>query len=508
LAAVAGVSLLSACAVAPEPLSDEENARRGVQIRALFAQQQPVAAPVTLHEALARAIRYNLASRVKEVEQMLAENRSDASYWTFLPRVMAEASHTSRDKVLASSSRSTTTGVQSLETSTSQDRDTQQSSVKATWNVLDFGVSYFTARQVANQSMVAQERRRRVLQQLVYDVRDAYWRAVSAERLLTRIDAALEQVRTATEKAEGIETSRAQKPVEILNYQRDLYGKLLQLQGIRRNLMSAKMDLAKLMNLPPATDFKVAVPAEQELPPPVVADMRTLEDEALLRRPELREESLQRRVAADEVRKAIARMFPGLEFNSSYNTTSNSYTLHKSWAEAGLKLSWNLVNLLSGWDDIDYAELQEKLADARGQTMGMAVLTQVNLAFLDYREADDAYRTAAKILTVNERIEQHRQSEAATQNLGDLELIQNQLNSLLSQMKKDEQYAQLQNALGRLVMSVGEESLGDIDDTQDVATLSVQLQANEKQWLRGAWFQRSATPEPAPEAAPQPAAGS
>ncbi|HTH16812.1 MAG TPA: TolC family protein, partial [Magnetospirillum sp.] len=231
-------------------------------------------------------------------------------------------------------------------------------------------------------------------------------------------------------------------------------------------------------------------------------DMTTLEEQALLNRPELREESLQHRIAADEVRKSIARMFPGLEFNASLNHTSNSYTLHSKWAEAGLKLSWNLVNLLSGWDDIDHAELQEKLADVRGQTMGMAVLTQVNLAFLDYREAEDAYRTASKILTVNERIEQHRQREAAAQNLGDLELIQNQLNSLLSQMKKDEQYAQLQNALGRLVMSVGAESLGNIDERLDIPALATKLQANEKEWLQGAWFQRSAKPTAAAPAEP------
>ena len=502
LTVLAGVGLLSACAVAPEPLTDEENSRRSVEIRALFAKQESVAAPITLHEALARAVRYNLTSRVKEVEQQLAENRSAASFWTFLPHVVAEAGKTTRSNVLASTSQSVDTGEQSLAMSTSQDRVHDEASAKITWNVLDFGVSYFTARQVTNQAIITEERRRKVLQQLVYDVRDAYWRAVSAERLLTRIDGALEQVRTATVKAEAIEDTRAQRPVEILSYQRDLYGKLLQLQGIRRNLLSAKMDLAKLMNLPPATEFKVAIPAEQEVPPPVLADMTTLEEQALLNRPELREESLQHRIAADEVRKSIARMFPGLEFNASLNHTSNSYTLHSKWAEAGLKLSWNLVNLLSGWDDIDHAELQEKLADVRGQTMGMAVLTQVNLAFLDYREAEDAYRTASKILTVNERIEQHRQREAAAQNLGDLELIQNQLNSLLSQMKKDEQYAQLQNALGRLVMSVGAESLGNIDERLDIPALATKLQANEKEWLQGAWFQRSAKPTAAAPAEP------
>jgi outer membrane protein, multidrug efflux system len=500
---IAGLGLLSACAVAPEPLTEAENGARSADIHALFAQQEKVAAPITLHEALARAIRYNLTSRVKEVEQQMAENRSGASFWTFLPHVVADASKTTRNNVLASSSQSIDTGNLLLSQNTSQDRIHDEESLKVTWNVLDFGVSYFTSRQVANQSLIAQERRRKVLQQMVYDVRDAYWRAVSAERLLTRIDAALDQVRTATEKAEAIEASRAQKPVEILNYQRDLYGKLLQLQGIRRNLLSAKMDLAKLMNLPPATEFTIAIPADQEVPPQVLADMRTLEDQALANRPELHEESLQKRVAADEVRKSIARMFPGIEFNASVDRTSNSFNLHHRWAEAGLKLSWNLVNLLSGWDDIDHAKLQERLAEVRGETMGMAVLTQVNLSFLDYREAEDAYQTASKILTVNERIEQHRQREAAAQNLGDLELIQNQLNSLLSQMKKDEQYAQLQNALGRLVMSVGAETMGNIDERLDVSALAAKLKANEKEWMGGAWFQKSPTPT---AAAPVPAA--
>lgn len=43
---------------------------------------------------MARAVRYNLASRIKEVEQQMAENRSAASFWTFMPKVVGDASHT------------------------------------------------------------------------------------------------------------------------------------------------------------------------------------------------------------------------------------------------------------------------------------------------------------------------------------------------------------------------------------------------------------------------------
>jgi outer membrane protein TolC len=480
--------LLSACAVKPEAVSEAETASRLQEFRVALTEQPRPSAPITLHEAMARALRYNLSTRVKEVERQIAENRADAAIWAMLPKVVGEGSWTARDNTQASSSKSVNTGAQSLETSTSTDQRHRDGDVKISWNVLDFGVSYFTARQMSNQALVAEERRRKVVQTLLNDVRDAYWKAVAAERLLERIEDTLGKVRTAIAKAEQIEESRAQKPAEILGYQRELYGKLLQLQGLRRTLMASKYDLAKMMNLPPTTDFKVVVPEQAQPLPGLRIDVAALEDQALRVRPELVEESLQERIAADEVRKAIARMFPGLEFVGSKDYSSNSFLLHKTWAEASVKLTWNLMNLLSGWDDIDQAEKQQRLVSVRRQTLGMAVMTQVDLAYLDYLEAEDAFKTASRIQVVNERIEEHKRQEAGSANLGELELIQMQLNTLLAQMKKDEQYAQLQNALGRLAMSAGEDPFAGVDDQGDVGEMAKRIESREHEWLSGRWF--------------------
>lgn len=491
VAALTCAGLLSACTTAPKPLTVAEQEEGVSAFRDAVAEQEKATRPITMYEAMARALRYNFSSRLKEVETELAQNRANASLWTMLPKVEANGYRLSRNNTLGQSSQSVTTGQQSLETSTSQDRAYTTGELKFSWNVLDLGVSYFTARQQANQVMVAQQRHKKVAEQLVNDVRNAYWRAVAAERLLRRLDDALAKVRTAAARADAIQKTGAEQPEQILSYQRDLYGKLLELQGLRRTLVAAKMELARLMNLPPGEPFHVVVPRESPALPRVAVSIKGLEEQALLRRPELVEEGFQKRIAADEVHKSIARMFPGIELSASGNYSSNSFLLYSNWGEVGLKVAANLMKLVSGWDDIDQAKLQQGLAMVRRNALGMAVLTQVNVAYLDYRSAQDAYRTAVKINEINAKIEKVKQNEAQTKRLGELDLIQTQLNGLLSQMKQDEQYGLLQDALGRLAMSVGEDPFSTtIDDQGDIASLAAVLANRERDWLTGPWFAR------------------
>lgn len=490
-------TLLSACRIRPDPITSEESSTRVNEFKEMLAAQPAAEAPISLQDAMARALRYNLSTRIKEVESQIAENRLDASMWSMLPKLTGSVGRTARDHSQASSSSSVTTGEQSLETSTSTDRVHDDASLKVSWNVLDFGVSYFSARQAANQTLVAKERRKKVIQQLINDVRDAYWRAVSAERLLSQIDNTLNKVSTALVKAQSIERDRTRKPVEILNYQRDLYGKLLQLQGLRRTLVASKYELAKMMNIPPSTPFKVVVPDDLPELPSLAVGVAELEEQALLRRAELVEQTLQERIARDEIHKSIARMFPGLELSGDRGYSSNSYLLYNQWSEFSLKMTWNLMNIVSGWDDISQAEMQRDLVIITRQSLGMAVIGQVDLAHMDYSEALEAFQTAKRIEEINRKIEFHSKNESEALNMGDLDIIQIQLNTLLSQMKKDEQYALLQNALGRLAVSTGEYPFDGLDDGEAIDKLSGEIGTREGNWLKSAWFK----PMPGPGAA-------
>ena len=99
-----------------------------------------------------------------------AQRQLDLSTFDMLPKMAAEAGYVTRSNVSASSSESVLSGTTSLEPSTSQDRNRRVADLTMVWNVLDFGVSYVTAKQQSDQRWIAEERRRKVIHTIVQEV--------------------------------------------------------------------------------------------------------------------------------------------------------------------------------------------------------------------------------------------------------------------------------------------------------------------------------------------------
>ncbi len=105
-------------------------------------------------------------------------------------------------------------------------------------------------------------------------------------------------------------------------------------------------------------------------------------------------------------KKAIARLFPGLELNGAINHDGNMFLVNSQWSQAGASLSWNLFNILSTPARLRLAEAQEKVGQARRLTLHMAVLSQVHVAYhqyltnnIQFQRADRLDRIEQKILT-------------------------------------------------------------------------------------------------------------
>ena len=120
---------------------------------------------------MARALKYNLDHRVALMEHALEERLSDSAGMDLLPELAGRAGLRTRDNTAASSSRSVRTGRQSLEPSTSTDRDSGTADLQLSLNVLDFGLSYFGAKAQGNRALAAEERRRRVVLTVADQVR-------------------------------------------------------------------------------------------------------------------------------------------------------------------------------------------------------------------------------------------------------------------------------------------------------------------------------------------------
>jgi len=484
-----GMSLLalmvSGCAITSEPIDrsvSEQRARTDLQN--MYKDQEPLSGPLTLHQAMARAVKYNLEGRLKIMEEALAKRQLDLASFDMLPRMALDAGYVGRNNVNASSSQSVETGTQSLEPSTSQDRDREVADLTMVWNVLDFGVSYISAKQAGDQRLIVQERRRKVINTIVQDVRSAYWRAMAAERLLKQIDSLMARVETARGNSQSMSEQRIGDPVQALGYQRSLIQATRQLEEQRRALSLAKTELATLINLPLGTELTLATQDEYTIPE-LKVDLARLEQEALASRPELREQDYQTRITAAETRKAMLRLLPGLEFSAGGHYDSNSFLVEQGWADYGVKVTWNLFNVISAPAAIDVAKAGEEVAAARRQAMSIAVLAQLYVANANYREALRQFKTSQQLSDIDGQIVGQLRSRHQAAGIGELDLIQGELNTLQADLRRDLAYADLRNAYGQIFASAGLDPLPNEVQSTEVQSIATALANREAAWAQG-----------------------
>jgi outer membrane protein, multidrug efflux system len=471
LVASLGITLLAlgGCTLAPHPLTDAERLAEADGDRAeMYGKQEALRHPLTLHEAFARALKYNLDGRVKLVEEALAVDDLDLSRYDLLPKAYINVAGTSRNNVNAASAQSIQSGSQSLVPSTSSDQNDFAADLLVSWNILDFGVSYFAARQQSDRVLIGHEERRKVIQTLLQDVRRAFWRAASAQRLSRQITESIRAAEGALPNARKVETEGLKSPVDSLRYQKALLDLIRTLEGAQALLAVSKIELAQLINMPPDQPYTLAVPNDLRLDS-VHVPLGRMEETALLLNPDIRELSYQKRISVDDTHKALLKLLPGITFSYDPNYDSNSFLVNHYWATSAVRLGGYLSNLLTFPVTYRRAENAEHLADLRREAMSMAVLAKVHIAFQQYLDASAAFRRAQQVAEVDQRLSEQIHNRNATDVGGELEQISAAVSAEISQLQRYQAYAETQAALGRLYAAMGIDPL-----PEDVDTLNFQ----------------------------------
>jgi len=475
------VLALAGCAITPKPTTDAEVSMRVTADRAkMFVDQEAVAGPMAYSEVAARALKYNQDFRLKAMEGALSQGLLDVARWDMFPRVLLNAGYVTRSPGDGSRSQTVETGFESLFHQTSTERTRSIASAEFSWNVLDFGVSYYRARQQADQVMIAEERKRKVVQNILVDARNAYWRALGAQRLSGRIDVLLERSRKALDDARRIEQQGLMPQPQVLAYQRALLDAIVLLQYRRQELELSKQELAALMNLPPGTPFTL-VDAEMVPLPAAPTNVAQLEEIALNRRPELREEDYRSRITASEVRRAIVSALPGLSVDVSGRYDSNRFLLDNSWVDSGLRLGMNLFRLASIPSLMRANESQKQVDEARRMAQAMAIMTQVRVATLRFGLSVSEYEQVTTSAAVDERILGYARSAATARAEGELEVIRNEARALLSEYQRHIAYANAQAAWGRIYNSLGYDVDPPAPDA-NVAQVASAIDRSLSQW--------------------------
>ena len=455
--ALASLLLLGGCSVVPTPLDDTERSARATEDQAkLFEAQEPLAGPLTLAQALDRGIRYNLDHRVRLMEETLASGALEVSRYDLWPQLMAQAGYTARDSYAASESVSIQSRQTSLEPSFSTEKEQGLGGLRFSWNILDFGVSYAQAQQRADEVLVVAELRRKAEQNLALDIQTAWWRVAAAQRSAAEIETLLVQAEEALGKSDQSIQSKLNPPLKALTMQKGLLELINRLAQLRKEARLAKVQLAGLINLPPGTAFEVA-PMPEALPQAPALAVQDMERLALTSRPELREEDYRKRITAQEARKALLRMLPGIELNAGANYDSNKYLDNQSWADVGMQVSWNIFNLFSGPAARRYAEGQMDLGELRRQALSVAVITQVHVAREQYEQALADYRTAVRLDEVEGKIAAQLEAEQSASRVDPAQVVMGRASALAAKLRRSLAQAELQSAVARIRHSMGDD---------------------------------------------------
>jgi outer membrane protein TolC len=439
---------------------------------------EPLRARLTLDEAIARALKYNLDRRARLMEEAVAAQQFEAGKYDMLPRLVASAGYTARDKdriAIAADINGNPTGASPT---ISQERSHSMAGLELSWNLLDFGLARYTTEQMGDRVLAAAERRRKVTHQLAQDVRVAFWRAASAQRLQEDVKSSLKLAEEAMVDARKAESERLRSPLDSLRYQRQLTENMRLLEAIEQELATARYELAGLINAPVMLATTLAIEQETPLGDPLALGVARMEDFALAQNADLREHMYMRRIAATEARKVIARAYPNVGVNLGARYDTDRYLVNNGWVEAGLQVSYNLFNLLALPAQKAAAEAGIALADQRRLAAHVATVTQVHVAREQLLGARKQFDRADALWMLDDRITKQMASREQAQAGSKLERVAAQTTAIVSLLRRYQALAQWHAAQSRMQATLGLDPLkGSTDDlTLDQVADDVRLQ--------------------------------
>jgi len=247
---------------------------------------------------------------------------------------------------------------------------------------------------------------------------------------------------------------------------------------MHRELRLAKIQLAALMNLDPAEDYALVIPDRAVSSILFQMDPDEMVQNALWKRPEMREVSYRRRINKEETQIEMLKVFPNLRLFFGGNYDTNSFLFNNDWTAWGAHASWNLINVFNYGDRMDAVETQDRLLEKRALALSMAIMTQVYVSRARYDHFQRELDTAAQYHGIQSRILDQIRAGARAGRVSKQTLIREEMNTLVAQARYDIAYADLQNAFANIYASMGLDPFAaDLRGDENVGDMAVSLKA-------------------------------
>jgi hypothetical protein len=418
-------------------------------------EQEPLYGPISLHEAIARALKFNLDHRVEMFMQALRQAETRHATSEMLPKIVAEAGYSNRNNDLISSSEDIATGLEFEPNTISQEKEFKSGEVAFSWDILDFALSYVRARQAADQYLIAQEIKRKVVHRIIEDTRTAYWRAVSSDRMGRKLRAMESRVRGAIFGSRSTVADGSQSALTALTYERELVEIKRTAEQLEHEMNLAKAQLASLLNIAPGTKFSVVDHGPQGDPGIIDMAPQEMVAEAIFNRAEIREVAYEQRINEAEAVAAILELLPNVKQYGMEAFNDNRFLLHNDWLAWGTTIAGNLMKVVRLPETRLWIEANDNVLQTRALATTMVVMTQVYVSRTRYAHFLNELNTAKHYAQVQAELVVQMRAEEAAGKISEQTLIREEMNLLVAEIERDVAIANIESAAANLMVTMG-----------------------------------------------------
>ena len=417
-----------------------------------------VSAPLNIEQVRTRTLIHNSEYALAQTKLVETVRRAGIRGKDLLPQAYASANGSWRNNASASVGVKVndTSGTMPQDFYTAQDQAIAISNFTTSWDLLEIGLSGFKANRRAINAFAEGEQNQYLCNKLMVDVENAYWRAVAFEQAEKKSDWLKSRVAYALTLSQQRAEKNPETKLSELMFQRELIDINRWYQSLYRSLLSAKPELARLMNLPAGTEFDLqSTRLPSDLGQLGKQDTITLIKAAYKNRPEIRQALYRADLTELKNKEDLWRHLPAMRLFLGGSSNSNSFVLNQSFASAGVSLSWDLLRMGQIGETKRNGKLA--LANSKQQTeiLTGAIMAQVMIASEQMHKLDYDLTLAWKALSVQGQITGDLSADVASGKKPETYLVKEELMRELSFIREQMARAELHTAKARLSQSIG-----------------------------------------------------
>jgi outer membrane protein TolC len=409
---------------------------------------------LTLDDAIAVALDRNLDLLVKEWEGAVQRETATREHLKLLQSLTLSGELSWRNKNTGSSSQSLNPLIPPAPPSISSNQTVRRWDFTYTFNILDFGVSYFRAQQEHNKAIIQSIEYARLQNNLVLDVTRQFWKVIYAQKAIQESQALINRMIAQRESIRSEVAARFISEMPALKAEDQLLSVQIQLHAYQKEYHEGKMELARLMGYPACLEFELADLDTFEINAEV-SDPCALSEIALLNRPELFSLDVEEKIGVNEAYAAIVQLFPALAPFSGANFDGNTFLINNFWLIAGVRAAWNLFAIPQHIAEMRIGIEDQMTSRARRMALSIGVMSQVHLAFFLYKDNLEQFRLIEEQRNVKKQIYQTAAKQFRVGLTSGIDVLNYEADLYIAELNYLRAFSELQIALEQLNNAMG-----------------------------------------------------